>query len=80
MVRDPVLWADAPGDVSVEKGDINIVAVGVTPCVRAGIPRTVIVGGAAVSDGDEYWIHPEQLIKKMIITAGIIRKINEFME
>jgi hypothetical protein len=80
IVIDPVLWVDFPVGVSVVRGDMNIVAVEVTPCVWAGIPRNVIVGGAAISDGDEYWIHPEQLIKKMIIPARIIQEINEFME
>jgi hypothetical protein len=32
------------------------------------------------SDGDEYWIHPEQLVKKMINPARIIQEINELKE
>jgi len=55
IVRDPVLGVDAPGDVSgVRGGDRNIVAVEVTPCGWAGIPRNGMVGGVAVPDGDEY--------------------------
>ena len=77
IVRDPVLWADATGDVSTERGDMNSVVVGTTPWVRAGISRNVRDGGVAVSEGDAEWIHPEQLIKKMLIPARIKRKINE---
>ena len=77
IVRDPVLWADAPGVVSTERGDVDSVVVGSAPGVRAGISCTVRGGGVAVSEGDAEWIHPEQLIKKMLIPARIKRKINE---
>jgi hypothetical protein len=59
---------------------MDIVAVEVTPSVWAGISRNVIVGGGTISDGDEYWTHPEHVTKKMIIPARIIQEINEFME
>ena len=52
-VRDPVLRGDVPGDVSVGSGDMNSVVVKATPCVWTGVPRNVIVGAVAVSDGDE---------------------------
>jgi hypothetical protein len=64
-------------DVSGEKGDICSVASDVTPGVWAGIPWSVLVGCVAPSDDDEYRVHPEQLVKKMINPARIIQEINE---
>jgi len=77
MVRDAVLCVEAPAGVSVKKGDRGSAAAGATPGVWAGIPRNVLVGCVAVSDGDESWIHPEQVAKKMMNPARIVAKINE---
>ncbi len=77
IVRDPVLRVEAPGDVSVKKSDIGVVAAGVTPGAWSGIPSTVPVGSMAGPGGDEEWTHPEQPVKKMINTARIIQEINE---
>jgi hypothetical protein len=77
IVRDPVPRVEAPEDVSVKKGEIGSAAAVVTPGVWAGIPRSVLVGCVALSDGDEYWAHPEQLVKKMINPARIVQEINE---
>ena len=53
IVRDPVLRVEAPGDVSVKRGDVWSVAAGVTPGDWSGIPRTVPVGCMAGPGGDE---------------------------
>jgi hypothetical protein len=80
IVRDPVLWIEAPVVGSVEIGDICIIAAEITPGVLAGFPLRVPVGCVYLSVGDEYWIHPEQLVKNMINPARIIQEINEVKE
>lgn len=80
ITRDPLLRAGTPIGVSIERGDRERVAAGVTLSVRAGIPPNVIVGSVAVSYGVEYWIHPEALMKKMIMPARITRTMKERRE
>jgi hypothetical protein len=77
IVRDPVPRVEAPTDVSVRKGDMGIVAAGVIPGVSAGIPWSVLVGCVTLSDGDKCWVHPEQLVKKMMNPARTVHEINE---
>lgn len=77
IVRDPVPRVETPTDVSVRKDDMGIVAAPVIPGVSAGIPWSVLVGCVTLSDGDKCWVHPEQLVKKMMNPARIVQKIND---